>query len=207
MQQGEASASLFVYAAQVTMTVPEPSSSPAPAVSPGPIFLVGMMGAGKSTVGRALAADLDATFVDLDRRIERMFGASVAELFEDGEAYFRACERAALCSLLDEPGFAGARVVIATGGGVVVDPANRADMAGAGRVVYLELPVDALVARLSTDAARAERPLLEDRASLRERLDQLLRARASAYASAELCVDARPPVPAVVEALRAALAA
>src|SRR5690606_12891664 len=61
-----------------------------------PIFLLGMMGAGKTSVGRLLAARRAATFVDLDVRIELLFGASIAALFEHGESHFRACERAAL---------------------------------------------------------------------------------------------------------------
>jgi shikimate kinase len=155
------------------------------------VFLLGMMGAGKSSVGRILAERWGATFIDLDQRVERLFGASVAALFEQGEDYFRACERAGLRSLLAEPGFAGAAVVVATGGGVVVDPANLDDIAAVGISVYLELAPASLAARLSTPAELAARPLLDaDPARLTERLTALLGERAPAYRRADRIVDA-----------------
>jgi shikimate kinase len=156
-----------------------------------PIFLLGMMGAGKTSVGRLLAARRGAVFIDLDTRVERLFGASIAALFEAGEDHFRACERAALRSLLREPGFAGAAVVVATGGGLVTDSANLDDIAAIGRLVYLELAPAQLAARLSTPEQLAVRPLLEpDPAALEQRLTTLLRVREQAYRRADRVVDA-----------------
>lgn len=156
-----------------------------------PIFLLGMMGAGKSRVGRVLAAELGASFIDLDARIERMFAASIPALFELGEDYFRACERVALRSLLAEPGFEAAEAVVATGGGVVVEDANLEAMDAAGDTVYLELGAEELGSRLAAGSERAHRPLLADgSAGLTERLSELLAARAPAYARAKLRVDA-----------------
>lgn len=124
----------------------------------GPVFLVGMMASGKTTVGRRLAALLDAAFCDLDERIERITGWTIDALFERGEPGFRAIEGAALRSLVAEPGFAGGACVVATGGGTVIDPANRAVMRRMGTVVLLEVPTAELVRRLGASAA--SRPLL-----------------------------------------------
>ena len=110
-------------------------------------------------MGRLLAERLGATFVDLDTRIERLFGTSIAELFEQGEARFRRCERDALRSLLAEPGVGDRAIVVATGGGTVVDPRNMADMRAHGRTVHLEVPVATLAARLGR-GHDTTRPLL-----------------------------------------------
>ncbi len=124
-----------------------------------PVFLIGMMGSGKTTVGRRLAERRHATFVDLDRRIERIFGLSVAELFGHGEAQFRAHERAALHALVNEPGFAGRGIVVATGGGAVLDDANVVVMRAHGPVVLMYVAPDQLGVRLS-GAESSTRPLL-----------------------------------------------
>lgn len=126
-----------------------------------PTFLVGLMGSGKSAVGRRLAADSHAPFCDLDSRVERMFGRSTAQLFARGEPEFRRLERLALRSLVDEPGFAARAVVVATGGGTVMDPGCRAAMT-VGIVVFLEVPLPELERRLRAEAGVA-RPLLGDR--------------------------------------------
>jgi shikimate kinase len=167
-----------------------------------------MMGAGKTTVGRVLAARRAATFVDLDGRIELMFAASIATLFEHGEEYFRACERAALRSLLREPGFAASAVVVATGGGIVTNPANLDDAAATGTLVYLELTPAQLAARLSTPEQLAARPLLErDPAALEQRLTTLLCSRESAYRRAHVVVDADAPPDEVAARVERALQA
>jgi len=156
-----------------------------------PVFLTGMMGAGKSTVAPLLAAAWGAQWVDLDVRVARIFGATPAQLFARGEAQFRRCEHHALRLLLAEPGLRARTVVVATGGGVVVDPANRALMAGAGHVALLEVSPDELARRLLAADKRADRPLLAgDSATVRARLAELLMARRSAYAEADVVVDA-----------------
>lgn len=156
-----------------------------------PVFLTGMMGVGKSTIAPLLAAAWGVVWVDLDVRVARIFGASVAALFAGGEAQFRRCEHQSLRLLLAEPGLCARTIVIATGGGVVLDPANRALMRAAGHVVLLDAPLDVLAARLLAADQRAARPLLagsdED---LRARLAEKLTNRGSAYGEATVVVDA-----------------
>lgn len=156
-----------------------------------PVFLTGMMGVGKSTIAPLLAAAWGAVWVDLDVRVARIFGAGVAALFARGEAQFRRCEHQSLRLLLAEPGLCARTIVIATGGGVVLDPANRALMHAAGHVVLLEASVDELARRLLVADQRAARPLLagsdED---VRARLAEKLASRRSAYGEATMVVDA-----------------
>lgn len=154
-----------------------------------PVFLTGMMGAGKSTVGPLLAGLWEAPFIDLDRRIERLFAAPIAALFARGEAHFRRCERLALQLLAAEPGFRSRTAVVAAGGGVVIDPDNRALMREVGFVFFLDVPADELVCRLSR-ASGPTRPLLGlDRAALAARVGELLSQRRSAYEEAFGVVD------------------
>lgn len=171
-----------------------------------PLFLLGPMGAGKSTLGRLLAARERRVFVDLDSRIERLFGRSIAALFERGEPYFRACEHAALASLLAEPGFAGSGCVVATGGGIVEDPRNLAAIAGVGASVYLRVDVAVLVERLSSERERAQRPLLADREQIESTLRERLARREPAYRCASVTVEAAGAPEQVLEAIVAALA-
>lgn len=171
-----------------------------------PVFLTGMMGAGKSTVGPLLAHAWDVPWIDLDVRVARIFGATVPQLFARGEAQFRRCERDALRLLLAEPGLRARGVVIGAGGGLVVDPDNRATIAAAGLVVFLEVGIDELCARLLTPAAREQRPLLAGEASLvRARLEELLVRRQSAYGEANVVVDAGGSPQDAVRRLLAAL--
>jgi shikimate kinase len=151
----------------------------------GPVFLVGMMGSGKTSVGRCLAAREEAAFCDLDQRLERITGKTIAALFEQGESAFRALERAALRSLVHEPGFAARACVVATGGGAVIDPDNRSVMR-IGTVVYLDVPTDELVRRLGAELHT--RPLLAGD-DPRARLDALLAARRDAYEDGAIRVD------------------
>lgn len=117
------------------------------------LVLVGPTGAGKSSVGRVLAARWRVPFVDVDAEIERHAGLSIGEIFaRDGEAAFRELERETLRELL-----AGARCVLATGGGAVLDAASRRRMAEHGHVVHLHAGVDAQLRRLDGDRTR---PLL-----------------------------------------------
>jgi shikimate kinase len=174
------------------------------------MFLLGMMGAGKSSVGRELARRHRAPFIDLDDRIERVFGVGVAQLFELGEAYFRASERAALESLVAEPGFRMAPVIVATGGGIVTDPGNLAIMAAVGQLVYLQADVETLGARLTAPSERSRRPLLSDDDvdghALAQRLTELLEAREAAYREASVIVDASGTPQEVADRIEQALA-
>ena len=156
-----------------------------------PVFLTGMMGSGKTTVGRLLAAELDAVFVDLDDRIETMFGRSIADIFAESESRFRWLERLALTSLLAEPAFCARPVVVATGGGVVLDPDNREDMAACGTIAFIDVPVDELARRLVAQVSE-DRPLLAETSNdPSQRLDELHAARRSAYLESSITIDGR----------------
>ncbi len=137
------------------------------------IFLVGLMGAGKTTVGRQLACALRLPFEDSDRTIEARTGVTLPFLFEqEGEAGFRLREK----QIVDEL-TAGEGVVLATGGGVVLDADNRAHLKGRGCVVYLRAPIEILVARTAHDR---NRPLLQG-TNPHARLRQLLEIRDPLY--------------------------
>jgi shikimate kinase len=118
------------------------------------VFLVGPMGVGKSTIGRALASLLHKTFQDSDHEIEARTGAPVALIFEiEGEAGFRQRESAMIGELT-----CGHNVVLATGGGVVLSPDNRRYLRERGTVVYLHAPLETLLERTRHDRGR---PLLQ----------------------------------------------
>jgi len=118
------------------------------------IFLVGMMGAGKTTVGRQLAKRLKLRFVDTDHEIEARTGVHIPLIFEiEGEAGFRKREAQVLAALTQEE-----NLVLATGGGAVLDPQNRANLTQNGIVVYLAVPPALLWERLRQDK---KRPLLQ----------------------------------------------
>jgi shikimate kinase len=140
---------------------------------PNSIFLVGLMGAGKSTIGRHLAKSLRMEFVDSDHEIERRTGASIPLIFDvEGEAGFRQREKKIIDELTRREG-----IVLATGGGVVLDPDNRAWLRERGRVIYLYATVEQLLARTAKDR---NRPLLQT-ADPRARLQELLQARDPLY--------------------------
>ncbi len=155
------------------------------------IYLVGFMGAGKTSVGRALARRLDWQFIDIDERIEQRERLSVAEIFaRHGEPHFRAVERAVLADH-----FPVRHAVVAAGGGTFVDPQNRALMKADGAVVWLDVPLERVIARIPQDGRR---PLAADRANF----ERLFQARREAYAQAHLRLDAgRPAVEALVDQL------
>jgi len=137
------------------------------------IYLVGAMGAGKSTVGRHLARMLHKDFLDCDRELEERTGASVSIIFElEGEPGFRKRESALLEELT-----AKEDVVLATGGGAVLNDANRVLLSSRGFSIYLKAPLKLLLARTSRDRSR---PLLEteDRES---RIKELLKIRDPLY--------------------------
>lgn len=146
------------------------------------IFLVGPMGAGKSAVGRYLARTLHLSFVDSDDEIESRTGVDIAFIFEkEGEQGFRKREATAIDDLSRMDG-----VVLATGGGAIVDPENRSHLGGRGYVVYLYTTVEQQVTR--TQRGR-ERPLLE-KADRRATLAELLARRDPLYREiADLVVE------------------
>jgi shikimate kinase len=165
-----------------------------------PIFLVGFMGSGKTTVGRLLAARLGWAFADLDDRIVRAAGRPVAEIFaREGEPAFRQRETEALRSAAAER-----RTVLATGGGAACRDENLAVMLGAGRVVALGVSPAEAVRR----AGRASgRPLLDGAAEPTAAAAGLLAAREPFYAQAHFRVDTDGRAPAqIVEQIAAQLA-
>lgn len=120
---------------------------------PSNIFLVGLMGAGKSTVGRILARRLGKRFVDTDHEIEKRNGVTIPVIFEiEGEAGFRKREQEVLADLAQEPG-----LVLSTGGGIVLRPENREVLREQGFVVYLSARPELLAERTRHDRSR---PLL-----------------------------------------------
>lgn len=144
--------------------------------SPRSVFLVGMMGAGKTTVGRLLAQALRFDFVDADRELEARSGALVATIFSvEGEEGFRRREAALLDELSCRPG-----IVLATGGGAVIDPDTRRRLHERGLVVYLRATADELHRRTRNDRSR---PLLQT-ADPRRRIDELLAQREPLYEEA-----------------------
>jgi shikimate kinase len=166
-----------------------------------PLFLLGMMGSGKTSVGREVAALAHAPLCDLDRRIERVFGETVAELLAAGEPRFRAAEHAALRSLVDEPAFGARAIVVATGGGAAIDPANRRLMRSCGVVVLLDVPLPVLAHRLQHEADA--RPLLAG-GSLEARLAELWSARAPGYRDGSIAVDGTGTIAEVAARVHAA---
>lgn len=150
---------------------------------PDRVFLIGFMGAGKSTVGKLLADRLGFGFVDLDAAVEARAGRSIAEIFaEDGEPAFRALEHEALLEYADSYG-----LVIACGGGVVVDHANRAVLRESGTVVHLRVTAEEALARIGD---RSTRPLLSATGGGEMAATLLLRARGTLYAStADITID------------------
>ncbi|MDQ8754892.1 shikimate kinase [Sphingosinicella sp. LHD-64] len=163
------------------------------------IVLVGLMGAGKSTVGRRLAARLGRPFFDADAEIETAAGMTIAEIFERfGEAHFRDGERRVMARLIDGP--AG---VIATGGGAFADDATRALILERGVAVWLDADIATLAERVGR---RDHRPLLKDRDAA-EVLSELAGRRNAAYAEAHVTVrSGRGSIEKTVDAILAALA-
>lgn len=149
---------------------------------PGSVFLVGMMGAGKTSVGRLLAQRLHKRFLDADQVLEARTGVRIPVIFEiEGEEGFRAREAGILDELTRE-----SDVVLATGGGAVIRPENRVALRGRGTVVYLRAGADELWHRTRHDRGR---PLLQT-ADPRGRLAELLAVREPFYeATAHLVVD------------------
>lgn len=150
------------------------------AFNPPNIFLIGPMGAGKTTVGRRLALALRQQFLDSDHEIIQRSGVSIPLIFEiEGETGFRAREKAIIAELTARTG-----LVLATGGGVVLDPDNRRYLAARGFVVYLYASVEEQLRRTHGDS---NRPLLQT-ADPRARLNQLFSLRDPLYRAVTDCV-------------------
>ncbi|WP_022653296.1 shikimate kinase AroK [Aquaspirillum serpens] len=148
----------------------------------GNLFLVGLMGAGKTTVGRQLARLTGKTFYDSDHEIEARTGVRIPVIFEiEGEAGFRVRESEMIAELAALPD-----IVLATGGGAVLDPHNRQILANHGTVIYLRASIDDLLARTQHDK---NRPLLQT-ANPRAKLEALFAQRDPLYREvADIVVD------------------
>lgn len=164
------------------------------------IVLVGMMGTGKSTIGKRLAHRLHLPFVDADAEIVEAAGLSITEIFERyGEAQFRDGERRVIARLIE-----GAPKVLATGGGAFMNDATRALILERATAVWLDADIDTLVERTSR---RDDRPLLKDR-DPRTVLSELAAVRNPVYALAPIHIRSAPAphevtVSKIVEALQA----
>lgn len=144
------------------------------------VALVGMMGAGKSALGRRLAKRLNVPFHDVDSEIERAAGCTISEIFERyGEPAFRDGERRVVARLLTE-----APHILATGGGAFIDPETRERMTQNAVSVWIKAPIDVLLARTRR---RDTRPLLRE-GDPRATLERLLAAREPIYARADVIV-------------------
>jgi len=167
--------------------------SPGEATDPArPIVLIGMMGSGKTTVGRRLGARLGRSFVDADKALETRCGVPIATIFDlEGEVGFRQREATVLAELLAQPG-----IVLATGGGVVLREDNREQLREHGFVVFLRVGAAELWQRLKRDKVR---PLLQT-PNPRQRISELLVQREPLYsATAHLTVTGgRLPIDALV---------
>lgn len=165
----------------------------------GPIVLVGMMGAGKSTVGREYARRHGLEFIDCDHELEARTGVKIATIFEiEGEAGFRKRESQLVEELAERRD-----IVLGTGGGVVLNPDNRALLRGRGIVVYLNVPPRVLWERTRHDRSR---PLLQV-PNPRERIESLYRQRDPLYREvADIVVDGNRGSPSgMVRQLEAAI--
>jgi len=154
------------------------------------LYLVGFMGAGKTTVAAALSRRVGWRTEDIDVRIEALERRTVSAIFaQDGEPYFRRVERQVLRELLPDR-----NVIVATGGGTFADPDNRALMLADGAVAWLDAPLDRIIERVPADGRR---PLAADRGQL----EQLYLRRRATYAEAHVRIDATRPVDEIVEQL------
>ncbi len=143
------------------------------------IYLVGFMGAGKTTVARALSKRLHWKHEDIDERIVERERRDIATIFrQEGEPYFRGIERQELVALLGVRG-----VVVATGGGTIVDPVTRGLMLRDGAVIWLDAPLTTILERVPLDGRR---PLAADRLEM----ERLYNQRLMAYGEAHLRLDA-----------------
>lgn len=150
-------------------------------------YLIGMPGAGKSTVGKRLAEELEVPFRDLDDEIEKKAGCSISEIFQhQGENAFRQMERDCLVQISS----CFTPQIVATGGGIVLHPQNREILQQSGFVVYLEASISTLCRRLENPTEKAKRPLVQK--DFQERISTLLAQRANLYhqiSDQTICTD------------------
>jgi shikimate kinase len=145
------------------------------------VVLVGMMGAGKSTIGRKLAQRLEAKFLDADTEIERAAGCTIPEIFSSlGEAGFREGERRVISRLLDDPPH-----ILALGGGAFADPVTRKKTKERAASIWIDTDLDTLFQRVSR---RTNRPMLYV-SDPRAELEKLLNARLSSYSEADIVIS------------------
>lgn len=153
------------------------------ALGPRSLVLVGMMGAGKSSIGRKLAQRLNLPFVDADAEIERAAGMSISDIFaKHGEPYFRAGEARVIARLLE-----GGPQVLATGGGAFMHPQSREAIRAKGISVWLKAEYDVLMKRIKR---RGDRPMLKTQ-DPGETLRRLMQERDPVYAEADVIVHSR----------------
>jgi shikimate kinase len=189
-------------ASQRTQAAPRAKNPPVPMNALAPrlnktIVLVGLMGAGKSCVGKRLAACLGLPFVDADREIEEAAGCSISDYFAvHGEKTFRDGERRVIQRLLGNP-----MHVLATGGGAFMDPSTRALVKDKALSIWLKAELDQLLKRIGR---RNDRPLLQN-VDPRAKLAELIETRYPVYAEADLTVESAdgPPDVTVQRVLRA----
>ena len=147
------------------------------------IVMIGLMGAGKTSVGKRLATILDMPFSDADQEIEKAAGKSINDIFaENGESYFRDGERRVIARLLND----GPKV-LATGGGAFIHPETRENVADAGISIWLRADIDTLMARVSR---RDNRPLLKA-SNPRAVMEKLIGDRYPVYAQADIVIESR----------------
>jgi len=182
---------------------PQPQAALGASLGRRSVVLVGMMGAGKSSIGRRLAARLGIPFVDADTEIEKAAGMSIAEIFQaHGESYFRAGETRVIARLLE-----GGPQVLATGGGAFMNADTRASIRVKAISVWLRATLDVLARRIRR---RGDRPLLQNTDPV-ETLRRLIDERYPVYAEADLIVESREVphdtiVDEIIEGLRARVA-
>jgi len=153
------------------------------ALGPRSLVLIGMMGAGKSSIGRKLAHRLNLPFVDADAEIERAAGMSISDIFaKHGEPYFRAGEARVIARLLE-----GGPQVLATGGGAFMHPQSREAIRAKGISVWLKAEYDVLMKRIKR---RSDRPMLKTQ-DPGETLRRLMQERDPVYAEADVIVHSR----------------
>ena len=154
------------------------------------LYLVGFMGAGKSTIARTLAKQTGWQAEDMDELIESRENRSIASIFTDeGEAYFRRIEQEVLADLLSKT-----NIIVATGGGTFIDSGNREAILSTASAAWLDLPFNDVIRRIPPDG---KRPLANNRIQL----EQLYLRRQPSYQEAHIRIDSSQPVSEVVEQL------